>query len=101
MLFTPQEMRLMDRASRAWLYKGVMMSDEAAKLIAKDFGENIRRPDWDYSRFIEAAYDGATDWDGLISDIERELSILSSDFYDDVPDIRKLNALKNWAEGKK
>ena len=32
MLFTPQEMRLMDRASRAWLYKGVMMSDEAAKL---------------------------------------------------------------------
>ena len=101
MLFTPQEMRLMDRASRAWLYRGVTMSDEAAHLIAKDFGENIRRPDWDYSRFIEAAYDGTTDWDELISDIERELSILSSDFYDDVPDIRKLNALKNWAEGKK
>ncbi|MBQ6358461.1 MAG: hypothetical protein IJI97_05830 [Clostridia bacterium] len=101
MLFTTQEVRLVDRATKAWLYKGVTISDEVARLIAKDYGENIRRPDWDHSRFIELAYDGTTDLDSLIEDIDRELSILSSDFSDDVPEIRKLNALKTWAEGKK
>lgn len=101
MLFSAQEIRLVERATKAWLYKGVMISDEVAMIIAKDYGENIRRPDWDYSRYVEVAYDGMTNWDGLIGDIDRDLGILSSDFYDDVPDIRKLNALKRWAEGKK
>lgn len=92
----------MDRAIRAWMYKGVMISDQVGRLIAKEKGEECNCREWNYARFIDVAHGiPFSDWGGLIDDIDREMGILSSDFQEDLPDIRKLHALKEWAEGKK
>lgn len=104
MLFSREERLLIERQTKAWLYAGRLISNEVAELIAKDVIENLGHPDRDRSRFKEVAYSGEAfrmmreRRKALILNIEEELIGYSSDFCDDVPVIRNLNALKAWAE---
>jgi hypothetical protein len=120
MIFTSGELRLINRETLAWLYRGDVISDEVAHLIAKDYAENAGHPERDYSSFYVVTYgNNYPEWENLIADIGRELEILENlisairreleilpeefcngpEGHD--PEIRRLSALKIWAEEKK